>query len=194
MNSNEGSVEDKLLSLIQSPQITSEALVEVKEVVKLIMVLSPVVVNKVHGLVMSNALNCLPDLRGGFQSSVAYFVDSLPRELYCQVLVDLAAAPSLENFNWLKHALASENVLTYVEWERLLFKPMLSDWSTFTNLVSELAEAQKTKLMEIVSHFQDPNSNSTNDGQQKWLEGLGKAPTMPKIKKEPCLQPQSSRF
>lgn len=190
MNSNEGSVEDKLLSLIQSPQITSEALVEVKEVVKLIMVLSPVVVNKVHGLVMSNALNCLPDLRGGFQSSVAYFVDSLPRELYCQVLVDLAAAPSLENFNWLKHALASENVLTYVEWERLLFKPMLSDWSTFTNLVSELAEAQKTKLMEIVSHFQDPNSNSTNDGQQKWLEGLGKAPTMPKIKKEPCLQPQ----
>ena len=165
----------------------------VTEVINLIMALSPSLRSKVEALVLSNTVNCLPDLRGG----VAYFLDSLPRELYCQVLVDLTAAPSLDNFNWLKHALASENVLTSDEWECLLIKPIMSDWSTVETLVTELGGAQKTKLMDIVSHFQMTNSNSTNEDQQKLLEetlleGFGKAPTMPKIKREPYLQPQTN--
>ena len=191
-NSKDVSAEDKLMSLLHSPQITPESLKAVDEVLKLIMVLSPAVRLKVEAFILSNTLYRLPDSRGG---SVACFVDSLPKELYCKVLVDLTAARSLNNFNWLKHALASENVLTSDEWERLLLKPIVLDWSTVENLVTELCEAQKTKMLAIVSQFQITNLNSTDEEQLKLLEetllvGLGKAPMMPKTKRRTCQQQQ----
>jgi len=181
MNSHEGSVEENLISLLKLPQITTEILEAANETVRMISSLSPEVKPLVEQLVLNSQLNCSSHQQNGV--NFANFVDSLPRDLYFKVLLDLTAIPNLDGFNWLQHALISKNTLTLEEWEALVNKGQaMEQWDRFETLVKELGDVQKTTLYDIVNKFPTKlDSNSANGDRQK-LEA-------PSVKLEPCFQP-----